>query len=378
MPEHTSIAAATESARREPDVVDALLTDALAGTRPASLLVVGAGGGVAGLVAASEATSAVVADRSVVHAQAASEALSGLPQTSVVVSDGASHLDAGLQPDVIAIRLPREKGPGLQLLWDAYELLPPGGKLYIAGALRDGAKSYFDHARELFGGVQPLIIRKGARVGLAIRDAEAAPTPEAFASPLFDRAHYHSFNVEARGQTYEVHSRPGVFAWDRLDGGTRALLDTMQVGPSDRALDLGCGYGLVGLVAANLAPEASVTLVDADIGAVEAARRTLAANGASRCEVFLGDGAARFDDEAFDLVAVNPPFHLDRRNDYRTAHRFVADAERVLASRGVLYLVANRFLPYERVVLETFGNVAKVHDDGSFKVLRAQKGGADE
>jgi 16S rRNA (guanine1207-N2)-methyltransferase len=73
------------------------------------------------------------------------------------------------------------------------------------------------------------------------------------------------------------------------------------------------------------------------------------------------------------VVAVNPPFHLDRRNDYRTAERFVADAARVLRPGGRLFLVANRFLPYEANVRDVFGEVERAFDDRSYKVLAATK-----
>ncbi len=79
------------------------------------------------------------------------------------------------------------------------------------------------------------------------------------------------------------------------------------------------------------------------------------------------------DSDAYDIVAVNPPFHLDRQNDYRTARRFIADAARVLRPGGQLYLVANRFISYEQNVREAFGAVAIAHEDRSYKVLTAQK-----
>jgi 16S rRNA (guanine1207-N2)-methyltransferase len=273
----------------------------------------------------------------------------------------------------VAIRAPREKQPGLQLIWDAYRLLRPDGRLYLAGANRDGVKSYLQHASELFGGVQPLAMRKGCRAGMAIRGEAATSLPETFASPLLDHECCHRFEVTARGRTYEVCSRPGVFAWDRLDAGTSALVEAMEVGGGDHVLDLGCGSGLVGVVAANLATNGRVTMVDADIVAVESARRTIAANEVENCEVLLGDGASDLESHAFDVVAVNPPFHLDRKNDYSTAARFIEDCARVLRPGGRLFLVANRFLPYERLVRDAFGGVAKAYEDRSYKVLTAWK-----
>ncbi len=276
-PATTSEAEPALGATRPADVTDALLADALAGTRPEVLVVFGAGGGVTDLVTASEARRVIIADRNVVHIHAAAEAVRGIPQASAVVSEGLSHLEPGLRADAVALRVPREKQPALQLIWDAYQVLRPGGRLYVAGAVRDGVKSSMRHVSDLFGGMQPLAMRKGSRVGAVTRADGEGVRPKAFASEFFDHNRYHSFAVTTRGHTYEVHSRPGVFAWDRLDGGTSALIEAMQVTPGDRVLDLGCGYGIVGAVAANLGA-GHVTMVDADIVAVESARRTVAAN----------------------------------------------------------------------------------------------------
>ncbi|MBX7111467.1 MAG: methyltransferase, partial [Dehalococcoidia bacterium] len=71
--------------------------------------------------------------------------------------------------------------------------------------------------------------------------------------------------------------------------------------------------------------------------------------------------------------AVNPPFHLDRQTDTRTAERFIEEAHRVLRPGGHLFLVANRFLPYDRAVAAAFGNCATAYEDRSYRVLRAEK-----
>ncbi|MGE0133883.1 MAG: methyltransferase [Dehalococcoidia bacterium] len=362
----------SRAASRRPDVVDALLTDALRGARPECLVVFGAGGGISDLVEAAEAGRTVVADRSIVHTRAASEALASLDRVEVITSDGSSHLDTTLRADAVAIRAPREKQVARQLIHDAFEALRPGGRLYLAGALRDGMKPYLEYASGRFGGMQPLAMRKGCRVALGVRPEAGASFPGD--DPLLDHRYFHRFNVELRGHAIEVQSRPGVFAWDRLDDGTRALVGTIEVEPGDRVLDLGCGNGLIGVVAARLAPGVSVTMVDADVVAVEAARRTAAANGIEGCEVRLDDGASALPDAAFDVVAVNPPFHLDRATDTRTAERLIEDAHRVLRPGGRLFLVANRFLPYDRPIVAAFGHCHTASEDRSYRVFRAEKG----
>ncbi|MBE9507734.1 MAG: methyltransferase, partial [Chloroflexi bacterium] len=182
---------------------------------------------------------------------------------------------------------------------------------------------------------------------------------------------YITHHVTLGGVETALISKPGVFAWDRLDAGTAALVSAMEVGSQDRVLDLGCGTGLAGLAAARRAFEGRVVLVDADVRAVESARRTLEANGIANGEVLLSDCGSAVLDRRFDVVIANPPFHQGVGVDYEVACQFVRDAARVLRRGGRLFLVANRFLRYTDLVREAFGNVATAYDDARYHVLTA-------
>ena len=156
-----------------------------------------------------------------------------------------------------------------------------------------------------------------------------------------------------------------------MDDGTAALVGAMEIGVDDRVLDLGCGTGLAGLVAARRAPQGRVTLVDADVRAVESARRTLKANGIANVETVLSDCGSAVFDRQFDCVITNPPFHQGVGVDYEVACQFVWDAARVLREDGRLFLVANRFLRYGDLVEEVFGNVVTAYADTRYHVLAA-------
>jgi 16S rRNA (guanine1207-N2)-methyltransferase len=165
--------------------------------------------------------------------------------------------------------------------------------------------------------------------------------------------------------------RDGVFARGGLDDGTRMLIEALEVRPTDRALDLGCGGGLVGLLMARLASRGHVDLLDSDTTAVALARRNLLANEISNAAAHVGDGVGAAPGAPYDLIATNPPFHLGRRQMPIIAQQFIAAAPRALAPGGHFLLVANRFLPYERDMLEAFGNVQEVAGDRRYKVLFA-------
>ena len=184
---------------------------------------------------------------------------------------------------------------------------------------------------------------------------------------LGDDPEFTEHTVTVRDQEWRYVSCPGVFAWDRLDDGSRALIETMQLKPTDSVLDLGCGSGLIGLVAAALADQ--VVSVDASALAVEATRRTYEINRVTKAEVLISDCGSAVFDRTFDAVVTNPPFHQGVGTEYAVARQFVIDAARVLKPGGTLWLVANRFLRYEREMADRFADVRVAYEDNRFRVL---------
>jgi 16S rRNA (guanine1207-N2)-methyltransferase len=173
-----------------------------------------------------------------------------------------------------------------------------------------------------------------------------------------------------RGLDLVLETRAGVFAHRGLDRGTRLLIEAMRVSPTARVLDLGCGAGAIGIMAARLAPRGRAVLVDSDIRATRLAERNLARNGVTNAEVVLGDCVADLPPKSrFDVVASNPPTHDGRE----VLAEFVAGAYRVLRPRGRLYMVVNRLLSLRREVERTFGNARVAARDGGYVVIEATK-----
>lgn len=167
-----------------------------------------------------------------------------------------------------------------------------------------------------------------------------------------------SFEAELRGQRLRFASRFGLFSPRAVDEGTRLLLDHIDVRPEDDCLDLGCGYGPIGITLAQLAPEGRTVLVDRDVVAVEYARRNVEANGIGNAEVVLGDGFWGLGGRQFDLVASNLPAKAGNEALYL----LLADARASLRPGGRCTVVTlsgmRRFI--ERALEELFGNYEKV------------------
>ncbi len=355
------------------DVAALLLAETVSVERGAAVVHFHSGAGLVGVVAAALGAGAVtMADPHIVAVEAArrTAAANGFPDLPVHHSHGTSHFQPDRPADLVVARLPKGHLPALQTIWDAWKVLRPGGRLYLAGANDEGIRPALRQAGELFGQVETLAYRKGHRVGVAVKGTGTA-VPPAFQEEWLDHGRFARFEVAVGGKRIAVCSRPGVFSWDRLDRGTEALLAAMEVAPCETVLDLGCGYGLVGLVAAGTARQ--VYLVDADVEAVEAARRTVALHGLGHCTVLAGDGVAAVQGIAFDVVATNPPFHQGKATTYDVARQFIADGARVLRPGGRFYLVANRFIRYEEAMREALGRVETVYSDSRYKVLRGSR-----
>jgi len=169
----------------------------------------------------------------------------------------------------------------------------------------------------------------------------------------------YTIETDLRGFTLKLATEAGVFSRERVDRGTRLLIKHIQVEPTDRLLDLGCGYGVVGIVAALLAPDGRVTLVDINRRAVDLARRNLRLNAVANAEVHHGDGFAPVRGRSFDLIAVNPPI----RAGLRLVHRLIEEAKDHLFPGGRFYLVGRTKQGVIRIsekMSEVFGGVKEV------------------
>lgn len=180
--------------------------------------------------------------------------------------------------------------------------------------------------------------------------------------------------VTFRGRAYRFLTDRGVFSYRGVDRGTRLLLEALDVHPDDEVLDLGCGYGVVGIVAATLAPRGRAVLVDINARAVELARENARRCGALNVEVLHGDLYGPVAGRRFDVIATNPPIRAGRA----VVRAVVEGAPAHLKPGGRFYLVARTAQGARtlgRMVAEVFGEVEEVERGGGYRVYRARRAG---
>lgn len=178
-----------------------------------------------------------------------------------------------------------------------------------------------------------------------------------------------SFTVELRGGLYTFFTAPGVFSKKKVDFGTRLLVSLMDVLPEDRVLDLGCGIGVVGRVAASLTGK-GVVMVDVNPRAVRLARMNT--KGLGRVVVKESDGFAALQGELFSLILLNPPQAAGKR----VCQRLIVESSRHLVHEGRLELVARHRVggaSLAAFMKEVFGNVAEMGKKGGYRVYVSRK-----
>ncbi|MGE5593498.1 MAG: class I SAM-dependent methyltransferase [Betaproteobacteria bacterium] len=160
----------------------------------------------------------------------------------------------------------------------------------------------------------------------------------------------------------------GVFAKGKLDRGTRLLIEAVDVPERSLVLDLGCGYGPIGIAAAVLCPTCRVCMTDVNERACELARRNAALNGAVNTEVICGAGFSPVKGMKFDLILSNPPIRAGKR----VLFEIIEGAATHLNPGGRLVVVAQTKQGAKsllRMLAEVFPVAREVDKGGGYRVM---------
>jgi 16S rRNA (guanine1207-N2)-methyltransferase len=270
--------------------------------------------------------------------------------------------------DHIIMLAPKGRDFAQAQLWRALHSLKRGGSVYIAGATKEGAKAVISDAKALFGKANTLIYKRSHRVGQAFRPDDLPELPHKWgtADPSQPQERVYTTPVG----DVPVMTMPGVFSWEALDKGTQYLLETFDfasLNPDNTVLDVGCGVGIIGAIAARHA--AAVTLVDDNLLAVRCAQGTLEQNKLTHASAHASDVYTALDNKRYHLIVCNPPFHKEFDVNTNVAMRVIREAAAHLHTDGRLLMVCNTFLRYEDTMREHFSSVSVTAEGNRFKVL---------
>ncbi len=171
------------------------------------------------------------------------------------------------------------------------------------------------------------------------------------------------------GRSLRFLSRPGVFSYGRFDDGARALVETMDIQPGERVLDLGCGCGSNGIFAGLASgPEGFTVFVDSNVRAVALADFNARAQGMENFQTIASSGVRGLPEKKFDVVLANPPYYAQQS----IARLFIDGAQECLRPGGRLFLVTRQADLVGPMVAEVFGP-ARVIERRGYVILCAEK-----
>jgi 16S rRNA (guanine1207-N2)-methyltransferase len=182
-----------------------------------------------------------------------------------------------------------------------------------------------------------------------------------------------TFEFVLRGRTFTFVTDRGVFSKERIDFGSVLLIETMDIQDGMNVLDVGCGYGPIGLTAATLTPTGKVKMIDINERAVSLARKNLEMNHINNGEVVLSDLFSSIEDEErFDVIVTNPPIRAGKK----IVHEIFEQACQHLEKGGSLWVVIQKKqgAPSAMEKLEElFGRIEVAAKKKGYYILRAQK-----
>ena len=172
----------------------------------------------------------------------------------------------------------------------------------------------------------------------------------------------------------EFLTKPGIYGWKKIDLGSQILLDNLPDNLTGTGADFGCGYGFLSNALLRQSKEITkLYAIDADYDALECCKENL-----SDFPVpieFLWQDLTRASEKSMNLdwIIMNPPFHEGKEIQANIGRLFIQRAAENLKVNGVLYMVANAHLPYEKALQAHFRQIEKLAEQEGFKVYKAVK-----
>lgn len=280
-----------------------------------------------------------------------------------VIADASA---SGVRYPLVLVLPPRQREEARALFARAMALCAPGGVVVASITNNEGAKSGEADFRQL-AGLGGSLTKNHCRVFWS------KPLDGVHDTALL--AQWSKLDAPRPILDGRFTSRPGVFAWDRIDPASALLVEHLPSDLAGKGADLGAGYGYLSAeILLRSDKVVSLDLYEAEARALDLAKCNLAAFEDKAALGYRWHDVTTGLPEQYDFIVSNPPFHTQSRADRPdVGRRFIAVAAESLKPGGRLFLVANRHLPYEAVLNASFGQVRVVGDGDGFKVIEAVK-----
>jgi len=244
------------------------------------------------------------------------------------------------------------------------QFLSQGGRLVCCMSNKIGAPRFQKHLAELFGEVE----------------AESKNHYRVFWGVKKDGLNQEVFNQWIKlGGLREIQagafvSQPGIFGWEKIDLGSKLLVENLPKSLPGRGADLGAGYGYISHhLVHNVTGIKALHLYEAENLALDAARENLKNTNGIELSFEWHDVPLGLKHRDLDWIVMNPPFHTGKVNSIGVGYKFLKAAKGSLRPGGELYLVANSHLPYREALKSDFGGFDLLAQANGFTVYRAAR-----
>ncbi len=179
------------------------------------------------------------------------------------------------------------------------------------------------------------------------------------------------FKADIKGHNFVFHSTWGLFSPREIDTGSLLLISQVAVKPTDCTLEIGCGYGPIGLYIAKMSPKGKVHMIDKDFVAVDFTKKNAQINRIQNCDIYLSNMFSDVPDIKFDTIVSNLPAKVGNELLYLT----LTDAKAHLKKDGKFYVVVIAGLKdyIKRNFKDVFGNYEKLKQRNNYLVAVAVK-----
>ncbi|WP_454828522.1 class I SAM-dependent methyltransferase [Pseudoxanthomonas wuyuanensis] len=289
-----------------------------------------------------------------------------LERSGLQVVPEATATAIGARYPLVLVLPPRQREEARALLARALTLAAPGGVVVASIGNNEGARSGESDLKQL-AGLGGCLSKNHCRVFWT------RPLDGSHDAALLDK--WSALDAPRPILGGRFISRPGVFAWDRIDPASALLAEHLPADIAGHGADLGAGYGYLSAEVLARCPKVqALDLYEAEARALDLARRNISGHATLAQVDYRWHDVTGGLPQRYDFIVSNPPFHTQSRADRPDiGRRFIAVAAESLKPGGRLWLVANRHLPYEETLNAGFGQVRVLAERDGFKAIEAVK-----
>ena len=262
--------------------------------------------------------------------------------------------------DYVLIQLPKNLSYFEDILCHLTHHLKSSSQIICGSMVKHLASGSFDLLNKYIGATSTSLAQKKARLIFANFEKEQVDSP-------------YPLKVKFEKFAQEIVNHSNLFSREKLDIGTRFLLEHIPKGDFETILDLGCANGIVGIMAKQMNPQAKLIFSDESQMAIQSARINYQQHYSDEAEYHWTNCYENQAKNSLDLVLCNPPFHQSNTIGDFIAWQMFQDARDALKTGGVLRVIGNSHLGYQIKLKKLFGNSKMVAINSKFMIVDAIK-----